>query len=91
MKITKLIIVHGCVQGVGFRESLRREAQRVGVTGWVRNRHDGTVEAIVQGSPQEVGRVLEWMRHGPPSARVTHMHVDEAAGEFDAFEQRPSG
>jgi acylphosphatase len=90
MKVTKHVIVHGRVQGVGFREYLRREAERLSVTGWVRNRHDGTVEAIVHGLPEDVATVLNWVRRGPPGARVTAMHVNEDSGEFDTFEHRPS-
>jgi acylphosphatase len=90
MKVTKQAIVHGRVQGVGFREYLRREAERLGVTGWVRNRQDGTVEAMVHGWPDDVAQVLNWMRRGPPAARVTDVRVSEAAGEFETFEHRPT-
>ena len=90
MKVTKHVIVHGRVQGVGFREYLRREAERLGVTGWVRNRHDGTVEAMVHGWPEDVATVLDWVRRGPPGARVAATDVSEASGEFDTFEHRPS-
>lgn len=91
MKITKHVIVHGRVQGVGFRESMRMEAQRLNVTGWVRNRHDGTVEAMVHGWPDDVNAMLDWARSGPPGARVTRMDVNEASGEYDRFERHPGG
>ena len=90
MKVTKHLLVHGRVQGVGFRESMRREAERNGVTGWVRNRRDGTVEAVLHGSPGDVARILEWAQRGPPGARVASVDISEAQGEFDAFEHRPS-
>jgi len=90
VKVTRHAIVRGRVQGVGFREYLRREAERQGVTGWVRNRRDGTVEAMVHGSPNDVAQVLDWMRRGPPGARVTDVQVNEAAGEFEAFEHLPT-
>jgi acylphosphatase len=90
MKVTKHLIVHGRVQGVGFREYLRREAERLNVKGWVRNRHDGTVEAMVHGWPEDVDKVLNWVRRGPPGAHVTAVHVNEASGEFETFEHRPS-
>jgi acylphosphatase len=92
VNVTKHLIVQGRVQGVGFRESMRSEAKRCGVTGWVRNRHDGTVEAVVHGSPGDVARILEWARRGPPAARVTSVDISdsEAQGEFDAFDHRPS-
>jgi acylphosphatase len=67
--------VSGRVQGVWFRESCRREAVAAGVTGWVRNNPDGTVEALLQGEPAAVDRLRRWMRRGPPRAVVTH--VDE--------------
>jgi acylphosphatase len=90
-KVTKHLIVRGRVQGVGFRESLRREAERLGVAGWVRNRHDGTVEAVVHGWSEDVAKILNWAQRGPPGAHVTATHVNEASGEFDTFEHRPSG
>lgn len=65
------------------------EAQRLGVTGWVRNCHDGTVEAVVHGSPDDVNAMLDWARRGPPAARVTRMEVNEGTGEYDSFERRP--
>jgi acylphosphatase len=90
MKVTKHLIVSGRVQGVGFREYLRREAERLHVKGWVRNRHDGTVEAMLHGSPENVAEIVAWARRGPPSARVTAIQVNDASGEFESFEQRPS-
>ena len=90
MKVTKHLIVRGRVQGVGFREYLRREAEHLNVNGWVRNRHDGTVEAMLHGWPEDVAKILNWARRGPPGARVTALQVDEASGEFERFEQRPS-
>jgi acylphosphatase len=90
MKVTKHLIVSGRVQGVGFREYLRREAERLNVKGWVRNRHDGTVEAILHGWPEDVAKILNWAQRGPPAAHVTAMDVNEASGEFETFEHRPS-
>jgi len=90
VKVTKHAIVHGRVQGVGFRAYLRREAERLGVTGWVRNRLDGTVEAMIHGWPDDVAQVLNWMRRGPPAARVTDLRVSDAAGEFETFEHLPT-
>ena len=69
------VIVSGRVQGVWFRESCRREAAATGVSGWVANRADGTVHAVLQGEPRAVDRVLAWMRHGPPRAEVTDVVV----------------
>ena len=71
------VTVSGLVQGVWYRESCRREAVAAGVAGWVRNRADGTVEAVLEGEETAVERVLAWMRIGPPAAIVTG--VDLAA------------
>ena len=82
--------IRGRVQGVGFRMYLQREAQRHGVSGWVRNRTDGSVEAVMQGAPDAVQAVIEWAHHGPPSARVTDVEVRDADGTYSGFEQRPT-
>ena len=74
--ITRHLRIRGRVQGVGFRMYMLGEAQRHGVAGWVRNRRDGSVEAVVQGEPDAVEAVIAWARRGPPSARVTD--VDES-------------
>lgn len=90
MKVTKHVIVHGRVQGVNYRESMRLQAQRLNVAGWVRNRADATVEGMVHGSPEDVARILDWCRRGPPGAQVTSLEVSEAAGDFEGFERRAS-
>ena len=83
--------IRGLVQGVGFRYSMHREAQRLGLTGWVRNRRDGTVEAVVAGPEAAVEALVAWSRLGPPSARVDSVEISvEAAGGFTAFEQHPT-
>lgn len=69
------------MQGVGYRESMRAEAKRLGVTGWVRNRRDGSVEALVQGEASLVGDLLAWCRRGPPHAVVNNVAESEAAGD----------
>lgn len=73
----------GGVQGVGFRWGAREAAQRFGVTGWARNRSDGTVEAEVEGEPEQVERMLEWLRTGPPGASVDDVVVSEAETRGD--------
>jgi len=90
VKTTKHLIIHGRVQGVGYRAYMRMEANRLGVTGWVRNRAEGTVEATIHGSPEDVSKLLDWIRRGPPAARVTSVQVSEASGEYERFEQLPS-
>jgi acylphosphatase len=81
--ITRQLHIRGRVQGVGFRYALRHEAQRLGVEGWVRNRGDGSVEAIVQGASDAVAALAAWARRGPPAARVTELRVAAPAPEFD--------
>jgi len=90
-RVTRRLVAHGRVQGVWFRESMRREAEDLGVTGWVRNRADGTVEALVQGSQSAVDAIIRWARRGPEAAEVSALEVSEASGEFERFEKRPTG
>jgi acylphosphatase len=66
------------------------EAQRLGVTGWVRNRSDGSVEALVAGHDPLLDAIVEWAQRGPPGARVVGVEVAETAGEFFTFEQLPT-
>jgi acylphosphatase len=77
--VRRRVRVSGVVQGVGFRWSTRAEAERLGVAGLVRNLPDGTVEAEVEGTPDAVQRMLEWLAHGPPAATVTSCQVSEVA------------
>jgi acylphosphatase len=76
--IARRLQVTGKVQGVGFRYSLQEQAARLGVTGWVRNRRDGSVEALVQGAPESVEAITAWARQGPPGSRVTDLRVEAA-------------
>jgi acylphosphatase len=71
------VIVHGRVQGVGFRAFLEDTAERLGLEGWVRNRRDGSVEAVFAGPEATVAEAIEACRRGPRSARVTNLDVDE--------------
>jgi len=89
--ITRRIVVHGRVQGVGYRDALCAQAGSRRVTGWVRNLGDGTVEAVLQGNEGDVEAVLLWAYRGPPAARVTDIDVEEHCGTFSSFERRPSG
>ncbi len=86
----KHLIISGRVQGVGFRYAMLAEAERLGVTGWVRNRRDGTVEAVVDGDPAAVAAMVKWANTGPPGARVTGVAVGEVEGRFVAFESKPT-
>lgn len=76
--IAKHVVVSGRVQGVFFRDSCRSEAEAAGVRGWVRNCGDGAVEAVFEGEPRAVERMLSWARHGPPHAQVTDVVVEDA-------------
>lgn len=69
------VIVHGRVQGVWFRESTRARAAELGLAGWVRNRADGTVEAVLEGDEAEVAAMVDWCGAGPPQARVDRVDV----------------
>lgn len=71
------VIVSGRVQGVGYRYTMRMVAREAGVSGWVRNLADGTVEAEIEGTPEQVDVVLAWMAEGPPGAEVTAARVRE--------------
>ena len=82
--------IAGRVQGVGFRLYMQREARGRAVTGWVRNRADGTVEAIVQGTPETVAALIAWARRGPPSAVVSDVKVTEASGDYADFLTLPT-
>ncbi|QEI04440.1 acylphosphatase [Pigmentiphaga aceris] len=87
---TVFVRVTGKVQGVGYRLSTVRRAHLIGARGWVRNNDDGSVEATVQGTPDQVDAMLEWLRQGPPGARVTDLtsEVQYVDRRFDRFEQR---
>ena len=82
------VVVRGLVQRVYFRGSVQEEAQTRGLTGWVRNNPDGSVEAVLQGPRPAVQHVVEWMRRGPPGARVDSVElawsgVQEPMRSFD--------
>jgi acylphosphatase len=69
---------------------MAEEARRLGIRGWVRNRHDGSVEAMVAGPPEAVDRIVGWARRGPRSAVVAAVDVFGGEGAFDSFDQRPT-
>ena len=79
--IRRRVIVHGFVQGVFFRDTLRRRAGQLGVSGWARNNRDGTVEAVFEGEHAAVERMLELSREGPHGARVDETDVTDEAPE----------
>jgi acylphosphatase len=76
------VLISGRVQGVAYRDSCRRMAQQHGVNGWVRNLPDGSVEAVFEGSSEDVGRLVDWSRRGPRFAEVAdvRVHAEEPEG-----------
>ena|SRR5690242_10145191 len=87
---TRNLRITGRVQGVGFRIYMARKARELAVTGWVRNRRDGSVEATVQGTPAAVEALIAWAQRGPSSAVVSGVTVTEGLGEYAEFETRPT-
>lgn len=90
--VARLVQISGRVQGVGFRYSMQREAMRLGVRGWVRNRRDGSVEALVQGNDASVAALVAWARRGPAGASVAELRVASAEPQpsLAGFEQLPT-
>lgn len=84
--------ITGLVQGVGFRESMCAVAQALQVTGWVRNRADGSVEALVQGAKEDIEGTVDWCRNGPPGASVRFVETElvDAIESFEGFVRKPS-
>jgi acylphosphatase len=81
--IRRRVLVSGVVQGVWFRDSCRHEAEARGVRGWVRNTPDGSVEAVFEGETDQVERLVDWCRVGPPRAVVTAVEVHDEPPEGD--------
>jgi acylphosphatase len=79
--VRRRVVIHGHVQGVFFRDSTRRLAEREGVTGWVRNRPDGAVEAVFEGDAQAVERLVQFARKGPRGAHVERVEMTEEEPE----------
>jgi len=87
MKENRKLKICGHVQGVFFRESMCRKARQLGITGWVRNCRDGSVEAMVQGAPEAVSAMIEWARTGSELARVEGVEISAGSGEYTDFER----
>jgi acylphosphatase len=88
--VVRKLSIYGQVQGVGFRYYFSEQARRLGICGWVRNRRGGSVEAMIEGTPDAVEALLAWARLGPPAARVERVEVSAAEGAFTGFELRPT-
>ena len=85
-RIARHLFIRGLVQGVWYRDSMRREAETLGVAGWVRNVADGSVEAWVEGDPAAVDAIIAWARKGPPRAQVSAVDIAPAAcAEYRGF------
>jgi acylphosphatase len=80
-RIRRRVLIHGHVQGVFFRDSIRQRARDLAVAGWVSNRPDGTVEAVLEGSPDAVQEIVQFAETGPPHAQVTRVEVTEEPPE----------
>jgi acylphosphatase len=84
--VAKRVVVHGSVQGVFFRDTTRRKAESRGVSGWVRNCADGSVEALFEGDPEAVEAMVAFVREGPRGAEVEHVDVSDSSPEgLDGF------
>ena len=88
--VAKHLTIRGRVQGVGFRQYMADKARQFQITGWVRNRADGSVEAIIAGTPVAVNAMLERAQRGPPAASVTSVDVTDSREIFDRFETLPT-
>ena len=87
---TPRLVIHGLVQGVWFRESMKQQAEQLGIKGWVMNRADGCVEAVIQGNETAMAAMRAWAHSGPPLAKVAQVEQTAAEGEFADFQKRPS-
>lgn len=91
MTRTLQVRITGVVQGVGYRAWTEQAARQRGLSGWVRNRRDGSVEALAQGESAAVQALIDWTKRGPPGARVTEVKTSAAEeGAHQAFELRPT-
>ena len=88
--LTRHLIITGRVQGVGFRYYMEYKARQFHITGWVRNRHDGSVEAMIQGTPENVEAMIVRAHRGPPKAAVTSVTVNDGSGNYAEFVTRPT-
>lgn len=83
-----ILIIHGRVQGIFFRDSTRRKARKLGLTGWVSNESNGTVKVMAQGEEEKLEELIKWCYNGPMLARVDKIDIEwyETTGQFEKFE-----
>jgi len=87
MRVRRRVVVRGRVQGVFFRDTMRRRAESAGVDGWVRNTPEGSVEAVFEGESQAVETLVEFSRRGPSRAQVASIEVEDERPEgLNGFE-----
>jgi acylphosphatase len=87
---TRHLIITGRVQGVGYRYYMEYKARQFHIYGWVRNRLDGSVEAMIHGTPENVAAIIERAKRGPPKAAVTDVKVSAGAGAYTVFAVLPT-
>mgnify|MGYP005842755883 CR=1 FL=1 len=87
MKVRAHVTIRGRVQGVYYRSSMKDEAQALGICGWVKNKPDGSVEGILEGRREDVEKLIEWCRQGPPMAEVSTVTTEwkDFTGKFSGF------
>lgn len=91
--MAKLLVITGLVQGVGYRASFEAQARALRLSGWVRNRRDGSVQALVRGEPDALEKIVAWSRRGPAAAVVSEVTVteaDDASVPENRFDVRPT-
>jgi len=93
MALQARLTISGRVQGVGFRDWMTTTARRLDLTGWVRNRTDGAVEALIVGDDKAVGEMIDACRRGPPMARVDNVDIEPVDLDVlpQGFTQLPTG
>jgi len=86
-KVRARVLIEGRVQGVLFRYHTQETALKLDLKGWVKNRRDGSVEAVFEGDKEKVDQIIQWCHRGPSEARVTkvHLNLEDYTGEFEDF------
>jgi acylphosphatase len=88
--VARHLLIHGKVQGVYYRASAEQEALRLGLSGWVRNRFSGEVEAVICGTDDQLEAFIDWAHEGPPAAEVTRIEISSAEPPEAGFRVLPT-